>query len=345
MIQTTLSLLLMLPQATPQQTADAILEEFRKEHKIVGMTAAVFSGNKLVYAGQVGYADQEAQKPATANTWFRLGSISKPVTAVGIMRLVDQGKMSIDEDCVKYIPEWPMDFPKATVRNFLTHTSGIRHYKPVGDPDGKKFYPTAQSALNIFLHDPLMFNPGKMFAYSTHGYTLAARATETVTGMPFQDWLRKDIFPFAKGGLDVEILTEKKDRAALYAPKAGVNEPQTPREDNSWKFAGGGMEATATGLGQFLNELLHVQIVGNDSMRQLFSSMKLTDGSFSNYGLGFRLEKGGLVGHNGAQQGCRTGMLMDLKRQTVAVVLTNTEGSFDPGDIAEKLLTMAPSFK
>lgn len=321
------------------------LEKFRKEHNIVGLSAAVYSGDKLVYVGQAGYADREAKKPVTDKTWFRLGSISKPVAAIGIMRLVEQGKLDLDADCRHYIPEWPADRPKTTVRNFLTHTSGVRHYRLTGDPDGKTFYKTAAEAQELFINDDLMFTPGKMFAYSTHAYTLAARAAETVSGMPYYQWMRKDVFPFAKGGLDVEILSETRDRAALYAPVRGEVLLQTPREDNSWKFAGGGMEATPTGLGKFMSELMRVQIIGNESMRQLWSSMRLNDGTFSNYGLGFRLLKGGIVGHNGAQQGCRTGMLIDLNRQTVAVVFSNTEGSFDPGDIAEQLLVMAPTFK
>lgn len=342
MIQTALSLALLLQTPTGAAEADKALDTFRTENKIVGISAAVYSGNKMVYFGGSGYADRENKKSVTQKTWFRLGSISKPVAAIGAMKLAEQGKLDIDADASTYIPEWPADRPKTTVRNFLSHTSGVRHYQPIGDPNGKTFYPTAAGAVGIFVKDPLRFEPGKRYSYSTHAYTLVARAMETVTGTPFQDWMRKDIFPYSKGGLDVEILNEKRDRSALYAPQGGEVKVQTPREDNSWKFAGGGMEATAPGLGKFFNELIHLKILSNDTMRQMWSSMKLNDGTFSNYGLGFRLFKGEVVGHSGAQQGCRTAMLIDLKRQTVAVVLTNTEGTWDPNDLAETLLLLAP---
>ncbi len=345
MIQTAFTLILLAQTpVTATQAADQAINKFRRDNQIVGLSAAIYSGNKLVYAGKTGYADRESQKPVTDKTWFRLGSISKPVAAIGAMKLVEQGKLDIDADCSRYIPEWPAGRPKATVRQFLSHTSGVRHYQPLGDPDGRKFYATAASAVGIFVNDPLRFEPGKQFSYSTHAYTLVARAMESATGASFQDWMRKEIFPYGKGGLDVEILSESKDRSALYAPQGGEVKVQTPREDNSWKFAGGGMEATAVGLGMFFNNLVQLQILSNETGRQMWSSMKLNDGTFSNYGLGFRLLKGGVVGHNGAQQGCRTGMLIDLNRQTVAVVLANTEGQWDPGDLAETLLNLAPQF-
>ena len=339
MLQSALALVLLAQ--SPAQKADLAISEFKVKNRIVGVSCAVYSGNKLVYIGNAGYADREGRKAPTEKTWFRLGSISKPVTAVGAMKLSEAGKLNIDADASSYIPEWPDRNGKATVRQFLSHTSGVRHYQPLGEADGKMFYPTAAGAVGLFIKDPLRFEPGRMYAYSTHAYTLVARAMETVTGSPFQEYMRTSIFPFSGGELDVEILTDKRDRAALYAPFGAEIRVQTPREDNSWKFAGGGMEATAPGLARFFSAVMYGQVVGADSLRQMFSSTKLNDGTFSNYGLGFRLFKGGVVGHNGAQQGCRTGMLMDLNRHTVAVVLTNTEGNWDPGELAEKLLGMA----
>jgi serine beta-lactamase-like protein LACTB, mitochondrial len=337
------ALLLSLLAQSPAQKADQAIFEFKIEHQIVGLACAVYADNRLVYVGQAGQADRENQKPVTGKTWFRLGSISKPVTAVGAMKLAEKGKLDLDVDCRKYIPEWPAAHAKVTLRQILSHTAGVRHYQPKGDPDGKLFYPTAAGAVGVFVKDPLRFEPGKMYSYSTHGYTLVARAMETASGSAFQDYMRTEIFPAAKGELDVEILTEKRDRSALYGMSGGEAKLQTPREDNSWKFGGGGMEATASGLATFCNEVLHARVVGAESMRQMWSSTKLNDGTFSNYGLGFRLMKpGGVVGHNGAQQGCRTAMLMDLNQRTVAVMLANTEGSWDPTVLARKLLDLAP---
>lgn len=338
MIHSALTLALLL--ATPQATADAALEEFRATNKVVGLTAAVYSGDKLVYFGTAGYADAERRVRPTQKTWFRLGSISKPVTAVGAMKMVEQSKFDIDADCKTWFPEWPMDRPRTTIRNFLNHTSGVRHYNGISDPDGTRFYPTAAQASRLFVRDPLLFAPGSKYQYSTHAYTFVARAMEKASNESFVDWMRREVMPHGKGGLDFEILTEKKDRTSLYALVNGQPQHDTPREDNSWKFAGGGMEATAPGLARFFNELAYWRIVGGQSLRTMWSSAKLNDGSFSNYGLGFRLN-GPIVGHNGAQQGCRTGMVMDVSRRTVAVVLCNTEGNYDPGKLAERLLEMA----
>ena len=317
--------------------------QFKIRNGIVGMSCAVYANNRLIYTNQTGYADRENRKRVSPDTWFRLGSISKPVTAVGAMKLWQQGRLDIDRDCGDYVPEWPSTHKKATVRQFLNHTSGVRHYQPLGDADGKMYYPTAAGAVGLFVRGPLRFEPGRQYAYSTHAYTLVARAMETVSGVPFQDYMRKEVFPYSGGGLDVEILLEKRNRSALYGEDRDGNVQHLyPREDNSWKFGGGGMEATAPGLARFLSAVMYAQVVNAESLRQMWSSAKLNNGAFSNYGLGYRLSQNGRVGHNGAQQGCRTGMMMDLNQHTVAVVLTNTEGGWDPSELTSALLDMAP---
>lgn len=255
--------------------------------------------------------------------------------------MVEQSKFDIDADCKTWLPEWPMDRPRTTIRNFLNHTSGVRHYNGISDPDGTKHYATAAEACRTFINDKLLFTPGEKFSYSTHAYTLVARAMEKASGESFVDWMRREIFPYGKGGLDVELPTDRKDRTALYADVNGTAQLDMPREDNSWKFGGGGMEATAPGLARFFNDLVYWRIVGGSSLRTMWSSAKLNDGSFSNYGLGFGLNGGSRVGHSGAQQGCRTGMVMDVSKRIVAVVLCNTDGNYNPSTLASKLVDMA----
>lgn len=326
--------------ATPQQSADVALREFQETNHVVGLVACVYANGKQVYFGSAGFADRERQIRPTDKTWFRLGSISKPVTAVGAMKMVEQSKFDIDADCKTWLPEWPMDRPRTTIRNFLNHTSGVRHYNGRTDPDGTRHYESAREASRMFVNDDLLFVPGTKFSYSTHAYTLVARAMEKANNESFADFMRREIFPYGGGGLDVELLTDRKNRSALYALVNGRGMLDEPREDNSWKFAGGGMEATAPGLARFFSELAYWRIVGGQSLRTMWSSAKLNDGSFNNYGLGFGL-KGRIVSHNGAQQGCRTAMVMDVSKRTIAVVLCNTEGNYNPGTLADRLLEMA----
>lgn len=311
----------------------------RVELGIVGLRAVVIEDGELVFHGGAGFADRERQLLTTPDTLFRLGSISKPVTAALVMQEVAAGRLELDADLRRYSPELRDKLAPLTLRQVLSHTSGVRHYAP-GKIDNSTKLRTTREALELFVDDALLFAPGERYSYSTHAYTLAAHVLESVTRQPFERLVRERVAARGAPSLDCERLAQSKPaRAKLYNTVQGA-EPllQLIPEDNSWKYAGGGLESTALDLARFGQLMLDDQLVERAQRDAMWAPTRLNDGSTSNYGLGWSLDpERGLVSHTGSQQGCHCALLIDSQRRRVVAVMTNTLGGGAP-TLARELL-------
>ena len=326
-------------QDSRTKQAQALADKFVSENSVVGASIAVVRDGKLELAIGAGFADRETKKPVLPTTLIRLGSISKPVTAVGVMKLVEAGKLSLTDTLESRVPEWPKGRPTVTLAQLLSHTGGVRHYKPLGgDTTGQSYtHSTTAEAVKLFAGDPLLFDPGTKESYSTHAYTLIARMIETAGKTDFVSFMRKSVF---RNELDCEILSETKpSRSQLYTALSDSIRLETKREDNSWKYGGGGMEATARGLALWADNLRAGKTLSQKSMDQMWTPAKLNDGKVLQYGLGWRID-GQVVSHSGAQQGCRTSMTIDRERKLTVVVLTNTSGRHAPGQLGTSIAAL-----
>lgn len=328
------------PAASPlSEELNGLCARRRVELGIVGLRAAVIDDGQLVFHGGAGFADRERGLLTAPDTLFRLGSISKPVTAALVMQEVAAGRLELDADLRRYSPELSGKLAPITLRQVLSHTSGVRHYAP-GRIDNSTKLRTTRESLELFVDDPLLFTPGEKYSYSTHAYTLAAHVLECVTRQPFERLVRERVAARGAPSLDCERLAQQKPaRSKLYNKVEGA-EPllQLIPEDNSWKYAGGGMEATALDLARFGQLMLDDQLVERAQRDALWSPTRLNDGSKSNYGLGWSLDpESGLVSHTGSQQGCHCALLIDPQRRRVVAVMSNTLGGGAPA-LARELL-------
>src|SRR5512132_2422744 len=161
----------LLAQAQTGSLADRALARIRAgriEAGAPGISAAIARGDKIVWSGADGLADIENDVPARAATVYRIASISKPIAATALMQLVERGRVSLDDPVRKYLPFFPdKGGLTLTVRHVLTHTSGIRHYKP-GEMESVIRYDNIAEAAKIFEDDPLLFTPGTKYSYSTY---------------------------------------------------------------------------------------------------------------------------------------------------------------------------------
>lgn len=325
--------------AAPTDPIDRLADQYATDNRVAGLSVAIYENDRLSFAKAYGFADVEAKRKATNETLFRLASISKPITAVGAMMLVEQGKLRLDDDLTTLVPEWPRERSGITLRNVLSHTSGIRGYRGVADPTVTVFeHFDTIGALQLFANDPLLSGPGEKYAYSTHGFTVAARAIEVAAKRPFVEQMRRTAFRAARGQLDCEVLSQNKpQRSSLY--RAGQDKPilYPRREDLSWKYGGGGMEATAKGLAKWANDLIHGRIVGEASLKEMWTPFTLKDGKSTGYGLGWAIGDG-FVHHGGSQQGARTALWVDPAGKKVVVVLTNTSGGHEPEKLGLAML-------
>lgn len=183
---------------------DHEVEAFMKARQIPGGALAVVKDRRLIYARGYGWASREKQVPATADSLFRIASISKPVTAVAVLQLVARGKLSLDDrafDIVKLPPLLVEGKPpdprlrQITIRQLLQHTGGWdrdRSFDPMFRPGaiakatGMESPPAPAEVIRYMLGQPLDFDPGTKYAYSNLGYCILGRVMEAVTGTPYE---------------------------------------------------------------------------------------------------------------------------------------------------------------
>lgn len=304
-----------------QQRAAEIVDAWAKDQRVVGCTVTVrHNGESWTHTYGNGKAD----------TQYRLASISKPITAIGFMRLVEQDRIGLDAPISETLKSWPSRHPAITPRQILTHTSGIRHYIPDKTDNNVRNFKTAKDALSLFKYDALLFPPGTRVSYSTHAFTALAALMEEKSGMPFQDYMRRRIF---MGSIDVEDLTETPRPATwsrLYAQNGGV---YSRREDNSWKYAGGGMVSNAPDLTLFAERFAEGKIISPASVRRMLEQQ---DAPAQGRGLAWGLA-GSLFMHSGSQQGSSTFLLGDTASGTYVAILANTNGAGGTAQLARTL--------
>ena len=148
-----------------------------------GASICVMRDGAVVWSRAFGFADLEQSVPATTETRFRIGSVSKSLTSVAIGRLVQDGQLDLDAPVQRYVPGFPVKRYPITVRQVAGHLAGIRHYA-TGEFENREHYATVTEGLAIFAADSLLFEPGTQFSYSSYGYNLLGAVIEGAWGSP-----------------------------------------------------------------------------------------------------------------------------------------------------------------
>lgn len=313
----------------------AACEDFRVSKRAVGLSVAVLDDGEVLLDAGFGLRDREAQLAAEPATLYRLASVSKTVTAALALRLVERDKLELDAAVSNYVSDLEPVIGALTLRQLLSHTSGMRHYTADRADNGTQHRTTVE-ALALFVRDPLLFEPGAKYSYSTHAFTLVAAAIENASKQDFVTHLRHELKQVAPA-LDCEVATDKKaQRSALYTRGLLGVQRSDPREDLSWKYAGGGMESTAHDLARFAQAVLDAKLISTESREAMWTGATLNDGSKIDYGLGWRVPSDGVsASHTGAQQGASSSLVVLRAQRTVIVILCNTEGGVS--ELATKL--------
>ena len=247
----------------PPARAKALLEELRVSTATPAVSGAVSSRGKIVWSAGVGLSDVEKGVPATGSTVYNIGSVSKSVTGVAVMQLVEAGKVRLEDDVRRYVPSFPDKGATVTIRHILTHTSGVRHYLPTdfpGTPDNENAAPIARwtDGLRFFASDPLLFPPGKFFFYSSYAVNLLQGVVEKASGEPFEAYLRERVWGPARmtsAGFDVPGRAVP-NRASSYRVVDGKPIPYY-FNDLRYKFASGGMIGSVEDLVKFGEAMNH----------------------------------------------------------------------------------------
>jgi CubicO group peptidase (beta-lactamase class C family) len=295
---------------------------------IPGISLAVAVDGKIVYSEGFGYADLEQRVPVWPSTKFRIASISKPLTAVGLMELVQAGKIDLDAPVQKYVPSFPDKGAAITVRMIAGHLGGIRHYK--GDEfQIQKHYNSVLDGLKIFQDDPLVSPPGTKFNYSSYGFNLVSAVIESASGQNFLSYMQGHVFtPLGLVHTTADQNTQiVEERARFYElPKDGGVQ-NTPYVDNSYKWAGGGFLSTPEDLVRFGSTMLQPGILNAQSLKTMLTSQKTTKGEETGYGIGWGVQKtssGKLIyEHAGGAVGGTSQLIVYPESGVVVAVIAN----------------------
>jgi serine beta-lactamase-like protein LACTB len=308
---------------------------FMAANSVPGISAAVVQDGELVWSEGFGMADLENFVPATSFTLFRLGSISKPITATAILQLSERGKLDLDAEVQKYCPAFPKKEWPITTRELLGHLGGIRHYNPDGKgdipEDSAKHFSSMEDSLEIFAGDALVAKPGTKFHYSTYGYTVLGCVLEGAAAEKYMDYVKENVFDPARMAetRDDNFFAIVPHRSRWYhKDKAGVVD-NAGVLDSSYKIPGGGLVSSAEDMARFEIAIMANKLLKPATRDLMWTPQKTADGSQNNYALGWGTEKKyglALVEHTGGQQGTSTSIILVPERHAGIVVLTNMDG-------------------
>ena len=327
---------------------DRVVEAERKAQQIPGVSLAVCRDGKIVKASGYGLANVEWEVPVTPQTIFQTGSVGKQFTAMAVMMLVEEGKIGLDDRITKYIRESPEAWKTVTVRELLTHTSGIADYGAEEDTMGKgvvdfrKDY-SEEELVRAFAKMPMDFAPGEKWQYSNTGYVLLGILIRRATGTFYGDLLEQRIFR-PLGMASTRIISEADivpHRSSGYRLVKGVLKNQDWVSPSLNTTADGALYTTVLDLAKWDAALDERRLLKASSYDAMWTAVKLNDGRTYPYGFGWALseERGKrVISHDGAWQGFTMSIRRHLDDRFTVIVMTNLDADHaKPEKIVEEV--------
>ena len=327
---------------------DAFVRSEMVKQRVPGLALAVVRNGVLLRAQGFGSANLEHNVPVTAATVFQSGSVGKQFTATLVMQLIGEGKLSLDDRLTKFFPSGPVAWRDITIRQMLSHTSGI----------SEKFYEKVDLHLEyadstvarIIGEQPLDFVPGSRWRYSNPGYVMLGFVIEKVTGRFYGDLLEERIFG-PLGMTTAMIINEPvivPNRAAGYESVAGtiVNQSWVSRKFNT--TADGALYLTVLDLAKWDAALYGDRVLPQAALAQMWTPIRLNDGTTAPYGFGWSLGNVNghrIVEHGGAWQGFKAYIARYVGDGLTVIVMMNL-GDADPGAFAHGIAgVLEPALK
>jgi len=317
-----------------QARIDRIAAQVLEQTGVPSASIAIVQHGKLVYTHAYGSARLATPTipaiPAAPEMRYSIGSISKQFTAAAILMLQEQGKLSLDDPVGKYVPGLTQG-DKVTIRQILSHTSGYQDYWPEDYVMTPLMQPsTAQHILDIWAKKPLDFEPGTQWQYSNTNFVIAGRIVESVTGAPLMDFLTQHIFrPLGMQSVwnSDEVKLTSVDATPYYRHALGPLRV-APKEGRGWMFAAGELAMTAHDLALWDESLIAQSILKPDSYKQMFTEVKLNNGTGTHYGLGVEVnDRNGhrSIEHSGEVSGFVSDNQVLVDDGVAVTVLTNQD--------------------
>lgn len=304
-------------------------------------------GDQLLYEKASGKASIELDLDMKVDNVFRLGSITKQFTACAVLKLMEQGKLFLNDDIRKYIPDFPQKNKTITIEALLTHTSGIINYTglPSFTDELKRKDLNPKQLVELFKNEPLEFEPGTDYKYSNSGYVLLGYILEKVTGKPYGEYIEETIFkPLGMKNSYYDSPTKLiAGRVAGYVQRNG-HYRNADFLSMTLPYAAGSLASTAEDLQKWYSALHNGQFLKPETLTKAYGSFKLSNGRLTGYGYGW--ETGNVQGstavkHVGVVNGFFTYVAFLPDENLSISILTNCDSPSDLDILASKLLAAA----
>lgn len=346
-----LTTLLLQAQKGKYASVDSLLQTAARKDRLSAVVLLAEHGH-IKYEQAFGYRDFAKLAPLSKKDLFELASVSKQFTAMTIMLLQEKGQLQYDDEVEKYLS---IPYKGITIRQLLTHTSGLPDYQAIMDAHWDKSKVAGNGDILSYLNryaPPVLFEPGTKYNYSNTGYVLLASIVEKISGRDFIEFCTTEIF--RKLGMKHTAIRTLEEKAAvpnfalghIYVPEKNdfIRADSFPSSNYTlWlgnRKGPGRVSATAEDLLKWDQALYTEKLVKQTTLVEAFKPMVLKNGSLSMYGFGWEIAannpEGKLVWHNGDNPGYKTQIMRFIDRKRTLIILCNN-GADTFNDIIKKI--------
>jgi CubicO group peptidase (beta-lactamase class C family) len=328
--------------STPlERTLDSLLATLYKPDE-PGMAVLVAKKGKIVYEKAVGSANMELNVPLRPDMVFKIGSVTKQFTAIGILQLWEQGKLSLQDSIQQYVPDFPWKGYTIRIEHLLTHTSGIRDFQTIDHPDPYilRHEFTPEFIINHFKNAPLLFAPGSRYDYSNSGYTLLAYIIAKVSGKSYHDYMKTEVLQ--RAGLTKTYYANENEilpnRVSGYTHDRGYYE-NADLMDITVGYGAGDLLSTIGDLYKWNNALWAGKLVKKETLDKAFTPYQLANGRSTRYGYGWFIDTLGgakCIKHEGQVWGFISGEFYFPEQDIFVAFSTNVQSGEDTTDFSGK---------
>ena len=324
---------------------DKILNE-QKFDNSPGYAVLVAKNDQVIYRKAFGYANLEQDVKLKPEHIFRIGSITKQFTACAILKLEEEGKLSLQDDITKFIADYPTHGHTITVEHLLTHTSGIKSYTSMmtWDAEMRKKDFTPEGLIKFFRNEPMDFAPGEKFLYNNSGYILLGYIIEKASGKPYEGFLKETFFT----PLDMKNTSYDKTSLILKNRASGYQKKGDEFENADFlsmtqPYAAGSLLSTVDDLNKWYSAVMSDKVISKENRMKAHTSYILKDNKPTGYGYGWSLgniQGSPMIEHGGGINGFLSASLWLPEEKVFVAVFSNCTGN-PPESTAFKLAAAA----
>lgn len=335
--------LLFLAHAQSENNRSAAVDSLFREYNTrstTGVSVMVIKDSQIIYNRSFGLADVAHKLPATPHTNYRLASLSKPFSAMAVMMLRDEGKLSLDDHLDKFFPNVRPYGNQITIRQMLDHTAGLPNY---GDliPAGTTIPLTDKDVLHLIeQQDTAVFKPGQRFEYSNTAYSLLSLIVEKASGMSYNIFVKQRIFkPLGMTYSTLNVVGDSIYNRAYGYDKKGDSLVMSDQSIYSYVLGDGGVYSSVSDLYKWDQALYTSKLVKPETIEEMFTIRSWENDRMA-YGYGWYIdEKYGQkrVSHTGGTSGFSTYMIRYPALKFSIIILSNLDEGFTVGKVGDEI--------